>query len=48
MIRYHTVFKKEFETHFIRGYPASRYDFPAAAYVVLTRDVATSAENLHG
>lgn len=48
MIRYHTVSKKEFETHPTRGYPSSRYDFRPAAYVVLTRDGATGAENLHG
>lgn len=48
MIRYHTVYKNEFETRPSRGYPSARYDFRPPAYVVLTRDVALRSEKHHG
>lgn len=48
MTRYHTINKKEFDLPRRRNYPSLRHDFRPAAYVVLTREIASVMEEAHG
>jgi len=47
-MRYYTVIEKEFVAPASPGYASPRYLFLPVAYVVLTRNGATGAEDLHG
>ena len=48
MMRYVTVNKKEFDFLRRQAYPSVRHGFRPAAYVVLTREIASVMEEAHG